>query len=302
MPAGIAEVVNNFIDVQRERVEGPIRKVLDQRRDWPTGLREAMLYSVNAGGKRLRPILALTTVDLLGKYTENFGHLFAALEVIHTYSLIHDDLPCMDDDDLRRGQETCHVKFGEAPAVLAGDGLLTLAFELMTDPAFVEKFEAPNVVRALRELASAAGPAGMVGGQYYDITVSLPPSPDNVRKLHEMKTARLLAASVVLPAILSGSHDVLIDRLRKYGMLIGLAFQIADDLLNVEGDSEVTGKSSGTDAAKNKLTYPSVLGAEESRAAARKACNEAKLALQDFPPSRREPLERLADFIIDRVS
>lgn len=294
--------VMDLIESQRARIDVILKKVMSNRKTWPPGLSEAACYSLFAGGKRLRPVLALTVVEMLGRDFGKYENLFAALECIHTYSLIHDDLPAMDNDDLRRGQATCHKKYGDATAILAGDGLLTLAFELLTEEPFARNFPAETVIRCVHRIASASGFSGMVGGQYYDVH-----GAGNVQgeaqllQIHSMKTAKLLSVSVSAPAVLSAVHDIILARLTEYGDAIGLAFQICDDILNVVGSKEEMGKPVGSDEKRGTLTYPKVVGLEKSRIAARELSEKAKKAVESFPADKRQPLEFLADFIIGRM-
>lgn len=291
-----------FIESQRARIEIILKKTLAHRQEWPWGLAEAASHSVFAGGKRLRPVLALTVVEMLGRDFSKYENLFAALECIHTYSLIHDDLPAMDNDDMRRGNVTCHKKFGESTAILAGDGLLTLAFELLSEDKFSKNFLSENVIRSINLIASAIGFGGMVGGQFYDMR-----GPGNSRdesqllQIHSMKTAKLLSVSVSSPAVLSAVHEIIMTRLTEYGDAIGLAFQICDDILNVVGSKEEMGKPVGSDDKRDTLTYPKVLGVDRSVQKARELSQKAKKAIEAFPADKRKPLDLMADFIIERM-
>ena len=295
--------VSQLIDAQKARIDAILnRKFEKQHAGWPPKLADAVRYSLFAGGKRLRPVLALTVVELLGRDFTRFDNLFVALECIHTYSLIHDDLPAMDNDSMRRGHPTSHVKFGEAAAILAGDGLLTFAFELLTDPAFVKNFQPENVVKCVHIISSASGPAGMVGGQHMD-TCGVAPAvtESDLERLHRLKTAKLLSASVTSPAALAGVHEAILFNLTEYGDAIGLAFQICDDILNVVGNSREMGKAVGSDEKMGKTTYPKILGIDGARLKAKELCVKAKTALEPFPADRRLPLELLANFIVERV-
>ncbi|MBI4180224.1 polyprenyl synthetase family protein [bacterium] len=292
----------DFIEAQRGRIEVVLKKVLHHRETWPQALTDAAAHSLFAGGKRLRPVLALTVVEMLGRDYVKYENLFAALECIHTYSLIHDDLPAMDNDELRRGSPTCHKKFGEAAAILAGDGLLTLAFELLSEDSFVKNFQPEHVVQCIRHVSVAAGFSGMVGGQYYDIHGTGGARDEKqLLKIHAMKTARLLSASVAAPAVLSGVHEIILAKLVEYGDAIGLAFQICDDILNVVGSKENMGKPVGSDDGRETLTYPKVVGLDKSAAKARELCEQAKKAMEAFPAEKRQPFDLLAEFIIERV-
>ena len=260
------------------------------------GLEEAMRYSLLAGGKRIRPVLVLATAEALGHEPDEVLPLAAAIEMIHTYSLIHDDLPAMDDDELRRGQPTCHVAFGEDVAILAGDALfaeaLSLALERQAgDPA--------HVLDALRELVKAAGAGGMVGGQYLDIKAAGDLAPDELRRLHELKTGRLIAASVgcVLSAFgLSGPPTL---PYRRFAAELGVLFQIVDDILDVTGDEAELGKPRGSDERHGRRTYVSVLGLERARELAAESHAKARAALAEAD-GKTDKLERIADYILTR--
>ena len=260
----------------------------------------AMRYSLCAGGKRLRPLLVLLATDACTGPVDLALPAACAVEMIHTYSLIHDDLPAMDDDDLRRGQPTCHRKFGEALAILAGDALLTLAFETLTDLA-----PASVAVSCSARLARASGAMGMAGGQVDDLH---PPDPasqaperslDWLRSMQRRKTGALLQVSLDMGAEVADADDRLRQALRDYGRDVGLAFQIADDLLDVEGDAVKMGKSARKDAAAGKLTYPHLLGVETSRQRAAELAESAKQSLAPFGPAG-ERLAALADYIVQR--
>ncbi len=301
-PASLEQSMNNFIEAQRARIDPILLRRFEKQKNWPQRLQESIRYSMFAGGKRLRPILALSVVELLGRDITRFENLFVALECIHTYSLIHDDLPAMDNDDLRRGLPTNHKKFDEATAILAGDGLLTFAFELLSEPDFARMFQAEHVLRCVHQIARAAGAAGMVGGQQIDISSgSTLDSEKALEELHTLKTARLLSISVTSPALLAGSHAAILGQLSQYGDAIGLAFQVYDDILNVVGNPQDMGKAAGTDEKMGKTTYPKLLGLDGARARAKDLCAKAKSALATFPADRRRPLERLADFIVERI-
>ncbi len=303
MPTALSRThVTDFLESQKVRIDKILTRKFERRHDWPPKLTEAIRYSIFAGGKRLRPVLALTVVELLGRDFTHFENLFVALECIHTYSLIHDDLPAMDNDDLRRGMPTSHKKFGEATAILAGDGLLTFAFELLSEEAFVKHFQPENVSRCICLISSASGPGGMVGGQYIDIAGSdVGGSEEELRRMHSMKTAKLLSASVTAPAVLAGVHESILLKLTEFGNFVGLAFQICDDVLNVVGSQDQLGKAVGSDELMGKWTYPRMLGVEGAMQKARELCAKAKAALDPFPVDRRQPLELLANFIVERI-
>lgn len=261
---------------------------------------EAMRYSLMAGGKRLRPVLALAACEAVGGRIEAALGFACAVEMIHTYSLVHDDLPCMDDDDLRRGRPTNHKVYGEAIATLAGDGLLTDAFKVVARSAAAAGVESSSIVETIAELADAAGSAGMVGGQVIDLlgegqSLTVP----QLEHLHSRKTGALFVAAVCGGARLGGGADAQIAALREYARALGLAFQVVDDLLDVEESAEQMGKRTHKDEARGKATYPSILGVERSRELARELAARARVALADFGPAA-DPLRMLAAFAVER--
>ena len=234
--------------------------------EWPSHLHRAIRHSVFAGGKRLRPILCLAAGEVLGARTEDLIAPACGLEMIHTYSLIHDDLPALDNDELRRGVPTCHVVFGEATAILAGDSLLTHGLGVFASHPKEDRFAAAKV-RVLQTVVDAIGTRGMIGGQAADLEAEkeAAPTADLVAKIHENKTGRLITASLLVGAILAGVSEETLSRVDLYGRKIGLAFQIKDDLLDVESDAATLGKASGKDAAAGKATFPGVWGVDRSR-------------------------------------
>jgi geranylgeranyl diphosphate synthase, type II len=264
------------------------------------GLEEAMRYSLLAGGKRIRPVLALATALARGRSAADVMPIAAALELIHTYSLIHDDLPAMDDDDLRRGRPTCHVKYGEDVAILAGDGLYAEAFRLVLrdqagDPA--------DVLRAVCELATATGVNGMVGGQYIDVRALVPAGATTLRRLHELKTGRLIGASVECVLLLTGAHPgTTLTAFRAFAAELGLLFQIVDDILDVTGTEDTLGKPLGSDERHGKLTYVSQYGLEGARRMALESHGNARAALRRAAPDGAPELEQITDFIYTRSS
>lgn len=243
---------------------------------------EAMRYSIDAGGKRLRPLLALSVTKMLGEdYTEVIPFAIA-IEYIHTYSLIHDDLPCMDDDDLRRGKPTNHKVFGEATAVLAGDALLNRAYEIMID-ASLEGKNKENALRTMEYIAKAASYNGMIGGQIIDIeSENKKVSIDTLKNMHNLKTGAIISASILTPAILFNADDIKQTALKKYAENLGLAFQIKDDLLDVLGDERDLGKKIGSDMTNGKTTYVSLLGIDESKEILASLTKEAIASLNVF--------------------
>ena len=263
---------------------------------------EAMFYSVSNGGKRLRPFLVTATAKLLGISESQSFITAAALECLHSYSLIHDDLPAMDNDDLRRGNPTCHKQFDEATAILAGDGLLTYAFELISSER--NEFSPRTKCRLINLLASAAGAFdGMVAGQMLDLysekTLAIDNPEEIIKHIEEMKTGRLLRFAVEAGAVLGQAPQDKYDSLITYSRKIGIAFQITDDILDVEGSVEQMGKTLGKDAAQGKLTFVSLYGLEKSKQIAQELIDEAKRALEIFG-SEANDLRDLADFILDR--
>jgi geranylgeranyl diphosphate synthase type II len=263
---------------------------------------QAVRYSLLAGGKRLRPILCLAAVDAVGGDSRTILPVACALEFIHTFSLIHDDLPAMDNDDYRRGRLTAHKVFGENIAILAGDALLTEAFHLLTRRELLPGIPPEHILTVTAEIAAAAGWFGMVGGQVLDVqsegkTVGL----ESLQQVHRLKTGELIRVSLRAGAILSGASTEILASLSDYGRQIGLAFQIADDILNVEGDRVLLGKGTGSDAARKKITFPSLLGIEASRARAESLIEEAIASLASFD-DRAAPLRRIARYILERKS
>ncbi|MEB3199567.1 MAG: farnesyl diphosphate synthase [Synechococcaceae cyanobacterium] len=287
-----------YLEASRLQVEEALEASLGPER--PEQLREAMRYSLLAGGKRLRPILCLAACDLAGGDPRLALPTAVALEMIHTMSLIHDDLPAMDNDDLRRGRPTNHKVYGEANAILAGDALLTRAFEMVAlrSPGV----PAERLLQVVGELSLASGAPGLVGGQVVDLEcegkqVDL----DTLEYIHLHKTGALLRACVLSGALIAGATEPLLQALRTYARGIGLAFQIIDDILDVTASSEVLGKTAGKDLVADKTTYPKLLGLEESRQRAALLVNEAKQALAPFASAgKAAPLLALADYITNR--
>jgi geranylgeranyl diphosphate synthase type II len=268
-------------------------------------LARAMHYTVMSGGKRLRPILCIAAAEAVSPPSDSIPpqvmRAACALEMIHAYSLIHDDLPAMDDDDLRRGKPSCHIAFDEATAVLAGDALLTLAFEILTGGIEEQPNAAKNRLLIIRNIATAAGWAGMVEGQTRDMAAEgTRLSPDELAKLHNKKTGAMIVAAVETGAMLAGGTATQQDALRRYAENIGLAFQVTDDVLNVTGNPNRLGKATGTDAAKGKNTYPALLGLDESNAFAASLIQEAKEALEPFGKAAAA-LCAIADYIGHRT-
>lgn len=268
----------------------------------PPQLHQAMRYSVFAGGKRLRPILSIAACEAVGGAFERVLPAACAMEMIHTYSLIHDDLPAMDDDDFRRGQPTNHKVYGEANAILAGDALLTEAFRLLADPVANRDLEPAVVLRVIETIARCAGSQGMVGGQVVDME-SEGQSIDfaTLNYIHTRKTGALFLASIQAGAWLGGGNDEQVMALTRYGETAGLAFQIADDILDIVGDQQAIGKDVGSDQARGKATYPALLGLSEARRRAEELRDLAIAALEPLG-ANAEPLRAISRYIIDRTS
>ncbi len=286
-----------YINKRREAVDQYLREYFSKKFQ-PEILYNSITYSLFAGGKRLRPLLAIASYEACGGEYSHILPQASAIELIHTYSLIHDDLPAMDDDDLRRGKPTNHKVFGEAIAILAGDALLTEAFVMFLKS---EHFSADALVKACRVLADAAGARGMVGGQAEDIlSEGKEPDPDTLFFIHTHKTGALISASVRISPILTDAPQSIYDSLTIYGEKIGLAFQIVDDILDVTGDEEKLGKKTGADKKKKKMTYPALYGIERSKAAADELIKEALVAINMFD-ERAEPLRAIAEYILKRV-
>jgi geranylgeranyl diphosphate synthase type II len=253
-----------------------------------------MRYSLLAGGKRIRPVIALATAEAIGREPEEVLPFACAIELIHTYSLIHDDLPAMDDDDLRRGRPTCHVAYGEAVAILAGDGLFAEAISLVLER---QEGDPQAVLAALRSLVAAAGVRGMVGGQYID----LKHGPDfDLRHLHELKTGRLISASVECVLLLEALPEAATIAYQRFAAELGVLFQIVDDILDVTGDESSLGKPQGSDERHGKLTYVSVYGLERSRQLAAESHRKARRALAETRGGRTEKLEQITDYTLTR--
>ncbi len=268
----------------------------------PRVLQEAMLYSLFAGGKRIRPILALTSYEACGGDSSEIVPYAAALELIHTYSLIHDDLPAMDNDDLRRGKPTNHKVFGDAVAILAGDALLTEAFSILSDDSLCSSVDAVGLLRVVNDVSRSAGVEGMVAGQVQDIlSENSEPDGENLQFIHKHKTAALIRSSVTMGPMLYGCFDLRLEALSSYGNNLGLAFQVIDDILDVEGSTEELGKTAGSDERINKLTYPSLFGVPRSREIAEKLITEAVSSLDGFSSSA-DPLREMAFYLLKRRS
>ncbi|OGR85821.1 MAG: hypothetical protein A3J74_04050 [Elusimicrobia bacterium RIFCSPHIGHO2_02_FULL_57_9] len=293
-----------YLKTRGAQVERTLESLLRRRAEQPETIRKAMSYSLFAGGKRLRPVLAMAAAECCGSKASSALKTAAALEMIHTYSLIHDDLPAMDDDDLRRGKPTNHKVFGEAIAVLAGDGLLTYAFETAADNAAEEKLPAKSALDLVRVIAKGAGTQGMVGGQVADLEAENWPARcarrlgPALEYIHLHKTGALITAGIEAGAIVAQATPAQRKALRAYGRAVGLAFQITDDILDVVGDKKKLGKK-GSDRQNHKLTYASLYGVSAARKKARALVAQAHKHLAIFGP-QAAILRDLADYAIER--
>jgi geranylgeranyl diphosphate synthase type II len=290
--------LRDYMAVQQTAVDAALDRWVPAESINPQNIHRAMRYSLFAGGKRIRPLLAIAAAETVSDAPVGIESAACALEMIHTYSLIHDDLPALDNDDLRRGRPTCHKVFGEALAILAGDSLLTIAFEVL---AKLDDISAERRVELVRELATASGTVGgMIGGQVNDIEgEGRHPTAELLESIHRAKTGALLRASVRIGAIYAGADAAQLAALTSFGEHIGLAFQIVDDILDVEESSEALGKTAGKDAAQHKITFPAVYGIEESRRMAEEERVGAHLAL-NMLDDRGTRLREMADLVVHR--
>lgn len=287
----------HYLAEKRQLIQEALAESLPPANSYPPVIHEAMHYSLFAGGKRLRPVLVLAAGEAVNSPLKPLLPAACAVELIHTYSLIHDDLPVMDNDDFRRGLPTCHKVFGEGIALLAGDALLTQAFAVLTR---IEAIPPARVIRAVNELAIAAGSQGLIGGQVVDMEAEgRPANLETVTYIHTHKTGSLIRVCLRLGGILGGASEEQLALLTQYGEDIGLAFQITDDILDVEGDFKNTGKKSGADAYRGKATYPACLGLEAARQRARQLCQEAGALARELGPAA-EPLLNLANYVFER--
>ncbi len=294
--------LKEYLAQRKALVDAALDGLLPGEELYPPLIFQAARYSLMAGGKRLRPILCLAAAEAVGGRAEAVMPVACALEFIHTYSLIHDDLPAMDNDDYRRGKLTSHKVFGEAIAILAGDALLTEAFNLLTRRDSLPGVPPEILLDVTREVSEAAGWFGMVAGQVLDVrsegkTVDL----ETLQQIHRLKTGAMIRVSLRAGALLSGASAAALASLTDYGRQIGLAFQIADDILNVEGDRALLGKGTGSDAARGKVTFPALLGIEASRTRAKALIKEAVASLASFD-ERAAPLRWIARYILERKS
>lgn len=289
------------LTIYQQRVAVALDQWLPAEDEQPERLNQAMRYSMNAGGKRIRPVLCYATGVALGVDADSLDGPAAALELIHTYSLIHDDLPAMDDDDLRRGFPTCHKQYDEATAILAGDGMLTLAFTVLAEDFSMQ--QSPEArLKMIQVLAEASGVSGMVGGQAIDIAAEgTQLTLDQLKNMHAHKTGALIRAAVQLGALSSPQLNAeQYEKLTRYAECIGLAFQIRDDILDVISDTETLGKQQGADAALNKPTYTALLGLEGAQAAAKEVHQEALTCLEGFG-EEAQTLRDIANYIVERA-
>lgn len=295
-------MIERYQDICQTRVNEALGTLFDAPAAQLERLYAAMRYSVMTGGKRVRPLLVYASCEAFGASAEQANGAACAVELIHAYSLVHDDLPAMDDDDLRRGLPTTHKAFDEACAILAGDGLQSMAFSALLDPALSPQADATRL-EMVRTLAHAAGPAGMVGGQAIDLgSVGLKLDQHALAFMHRHKTGALIEASVRLGALASGRAEKdELKALQTYAQAIGLAFQVQDDILDVESDTATLGKRQGADIARDKPTYPALLGLEAAKAYALELRDQALHALRPFDAAA-EPLRDLARYIVDRRS
>jgi len=288
-----------YIDNKNQQINVALEKILHA--SIPSEpIVEAMKYSLMAGGKRIRPVLCLAAAEAVGGKPQAVLPAACALEIVHTYSLIHDDLPAMDNDDLRRGKPTCHVAFDEATAILAGDALLTLAFQVLSSVQSTTGNQASGWLKVIHIISTAAGYRGMIRGQMLDMAAEGQHlTVDELKSMHALKTGALIEASLLCGALLAGARKRQMDILKTYAHSIGLAFQVTDDILNVEGNPKIMGKAVGTDELREKSTYPAILGLERSRQFAKDLVDEALQALEVFD-KKADPLRALATYIIDR--
>jgi geranylgeranyl diphosphate synthase, type II len=295
--------LKKYLKERCQMVDEALEKFLPAADELPASLHKSMRYSVFAGGKRVRPILMLAACEAVGGDIGQAMPAACAMEMIHTYSLIHDDLPAMDDDDFRRGNPTNHKVFGEAVAILAGDALLTEAFILLSSPEYAAKTGAARLLPVIREIAWCAGSHGMVGGQVVDMESEGKGDIDlaTVQYIHTHKTGALIKASVKAGALLGGADEAGLAAMTRFGEAVGLAFQIADDILDIEGTTEEIGKDAGSDEARGKATYPAVVGISEAKKRASELVEMAIAALAVFD-EKADPLRETAKYIVYRKS
>jgi geranylgeranyl diphosphate synthase type II len=289
--------VKGYLKSRQKQIDGALDRYLPKEKTKPATIHKAMRYSLFAGGKRLRPILCLAAAEACGGKIDNAMPLACAMECIHTYSLVHDDLPSMDNDDFRRGRPTCHKVFGDGIAVLAGDALLTIAFEIVARAKPTSRY---NMSTLLREVAVAAGSQKLIAGQVADLEAERKKTTrDELRYIHQNKTAAILTTTVRLGAMSANADARKLNAITKFGRALGLAFQVIDDILDVTQTSERLGKSAGKDIAAQKATYPAVIGLDGSRTEARRLTRQAHNALSIFG-ARADALHALANYLLER--
>lgn len=294
--------LGEYLEMKKKITDEALERYLPTEDNYPPVIFQAVRYSVFAGGKRLRPILCMASAEAVGGNCESVLPVACALELIHTYSLIHDDLPALDDDDYRRGMLTSHKVFGEDMAILAGDALLTEAFRLMSERTLMESISPENLLTVIHDVAEAAGYFGMVGGQTVDVqSEGKDVEKDVLQYIHTRKTGAMITVAVKTGALLSNAGEAELKALISYGRHAGLAFQIADDILNVEGDRALLGKGTGSDAKRGKVTYPALMGLDASRLKAAELVENALAAIEKFD-HKAEPLRMIARYIVERKS
>jgi len=292
--------IATYLNDKKKAVDDFLDQALPPESAPPKNLHRAMRYSLFAGGKRVRPILAIAAFEAVGGKSKAIIPVASSLELIHTYSLIHDDLPAMDDDDYRRGKPTNHKVFGEAVAILAGDALLTLAFELLSQDKIAREVSPKTLIQIVQELAEGAGHFGMIGGQVVDIeSEGKKVSQTELEYIHRHKTAALIRAAIRIGGLLGGAQKADLAALTQYGEDIGLAFQIVDDVLDVVGTQEEMGKDVQSDLSRNKKTYPAFFGVERSRQKAYDLMRRATKSLERFG-KKADPLREIAHYIVER--
>jgi geranylgeranyl diphosphate synthase type II len=291
--------LNAYLNETIDRINLALESILETV-DEPDRIISAMKYALMAGGKRIRPVLCVAAAEAAGGDPQDALPAACALEMVHTYSLIHDDLPAMDDDAMRRGQPTCHIAFDEATAILAGDALLTLAFQTLSSIEIDNAEQAAKHLQVIQLISYAAGYCGMIRGQMLDIaSEGRRLTLTDLKSMHRLKTGALIEASLSSGAVIGGLDTHRIEMLERYAQNIGLAFQVTDDILNVEGDPKIMGKAVGTDKLRKKSTYPSLLGLKESKDFAQKLVANALQALEPFD-HKAEPLRAIAAYIVSR--
>lgn len=293
------EIYKKQIADYQEKIKNTLHSFTKEKEFYKKEVMQAMEYSLLSSGKRIRPILAIEFCKMCGGDYRNYYDIVCCIELIHCFSLIHDDLPCMDDDDYRRGMPSCHKKFGEAEALLAGDALNTLPFEIITNACKTGKITAETAVKLIGEISNAAGINGMIGGQAFDMySVKMKHfNAQNLNLLQELKTCRLLEASCVIGCILADADDKTIEYAREFGKRLGYAFQIVDDILDVEGSFDTLGKPIGSDEEKGKITYVTMIGIDQAKEAARHQTLEALNLLEKFDNN-----ELLSDLTMDLLN